>query len=193
MRSAVNSTQANAGDSVNLELLDDVKDSHDLVLVPRKAKLSAHVFGARAYTKDLDARLSIVVDRAEWEGHSVQLNGIISAVPRDWGLEPTPWKGPGGPIGRTITIGDSNHPIPIETPTAPANKAELPTLRATEGVEIGYLPESKVSVLVSKTHNIDLHKGMVLEFRQHRPRGLLTDPSFQNPVIPSASQSNTAR
>ena len=107
------------------------------------------------------------MDKAEWESHSVQLNGIISAIPRYPGLTPT-WKGPGGPIG--MTIGDPAHGIPGRTPTDPGNKPELPSLREIEGVEIGYLPESKVSVLVSKTHNIELLKETVVEFRQHRPR-----------------------
>jgi hypothetical protein len=158
MKSAVTSTSANAGDAVNLQLLQDVKDSHDQVRVPRKAKLSAHVVGARAYTKDLDARLSIVVDRAEWEGHSVQLNGVISAVPRYPGLTPT-WKGPGGPVG--ATIGDPAHGIPARTPTDPGNKAEIPVLRDVEGIEIGYLPESQVTVLVSKMRNINLYKDLM--------------------------------
>lgn len=164
----VTSTAANAGDAVNLELLQDVKGPRDQVLVPRKAKLSAHVVGARAYTKEHDARLSILVDRAEWEGHSVQLSGVISAVPRSPHLASTPWKGPGGPTG--VTIGDPAHGIPGRTPTDPGNKPEIPVLRDIEGVEIGYLPESHVTVLVSKTGNINLNKGTVVEFRQLRPQ-----------------------
>ena len=168
IENTVTSTAANAGDAVNLELLQDVKGPRDQVLVPRKAKLSAHVVGARPYAKEHDARVSILVDRAEWEGHSVPLSGVISAVPRSPHLPATAWKGPGGPIG--VTIGDPAHGIPGKTPTDPGNKPETPVLRDIEGVEIGYLPESHVTVLVSKAGNINLYKGTVLEFRQHRPQ-----------------------
>lgn len=167
----VTSATAGAGNEVHLKLVQDVKDSSGGVLVPKNASLRAHVVGARAYTKNLDARLSIVVDRAEWDSHFAILNAIMSAVPRYAGAQhPTPWKGPGGPVG--VTIGDPAHGIPARTPTDPGNKPEIPVahdLRDMEGVEIGYLPDLQVTVLVSKVDNIRLHKGTVIEFRQRHP------------------------
>ena len=169
MKSDATSSKAKAGDAVKLELIQDVKDSTDRLLLPKKATLSAHILRARAHAKELDARLSILVDKAEWEGHSVQLNALISAIPLR-PLAPTPWKGPGGPVG-----GLRGDPVcrgcGPSNASAPENKPEFnqSVPGEMEDIKIGYFVGSEITVLYSKTGNIRLDKGTAVQFRQLGP------------------------
>jgi hypothetical protein len=163
LNNAVSSMSAKVGDAVNLELLKDVKGQDKQVLIPRKAKLSARVVAAQAYTKETESRLAIHVDKAEWEGHSVPLNGVLSRKPR-LRVRPAPWAGPGGPIGTTIIGEGMPYHGPTYTPTDPGNEPEFLDFKEMEGVEIRDSSDSHiVKVLVSKADNINLDKGALLD------------------------------
>ncbi len=165
LKNAVSSMGAKVGDAVNLELLKDVKGQDKQVLIPRKAQLSARVVAAQAYTKGNESRLAIHVDKAEWEGHSVPLNGVMSRKPR-LQVRPEPWAGPGGPIGQNR--GYPEHSAAgshvAYTPTDPGNAPEFLDFKEMEGVEIRDSSDSHiVKVLVSKSDNINLDKGALLD------------------------------
>ena len=81
LRTTLSSKKTKVGDQVNLVVAADVKDTKGVVIIPRHAKLTGHVTQASRYEKNKQAAmLSFVVDRAEWNEHTAELDAPVYGI-----------------------------------------------------------------------------------------------------------------
>jgi hypothetical protein len=78
LKTSLSSKKAKVGDPVRLEVVVDVHDKTGAVAIPKRATLYGKVTSVVPYEKKKQpATLSFVVDRAEWKGQTVALDGAV--------------------------------------------------------------------------------------------------------------------
>ncbi len=165
----VNAEKAKPGDKVEMRALAAEKDG-DRVLIEKDAKLTGRVIAATARSESSpESRLELVIERAEWKGHSVALNAFVIAQGQmrqslqiigitDRRCDPTFNRGR-GPEASTPAYVDCARP----DDASPAKSRGTPVLR---DVEIRYLKgRSGPTMLVSQKTNVQLPSGLVVLIR----------------------------
>jgi len=78
LKSSLSSNKSKVGDPVQCEVVVDVHDKNGAVAIPRHSKLYGRVTYVVPYEKKKQpAMLSFGVDRAEWKGHSPELDAPV--------------------------------------------------------------------------------------------------------------------
>ncbi len=165
----INAAKAKPGDKVEMRALAAEKDG-DRVLIEKDAKLTGHVTSASARgSSDSESRMELVIDRAQWKGHSLRLKGYVIAQGEL--AETRKFVGMGEPAcDPTINRGHlpgNDSPAYIlcaqETEGASTKRSRTPVLR---DVELRYIHgRSGPTVLVSRKSNVVLPAGLVVLIR----------------------------
>lgn len=82
LKTYLNTKKAKVGDAVKLEVTRDVLGKDKEKLIPHGAKLFGKVTRVVPQSKDAEAAISILAERAEWKGGSATLHAVIAGSVR---------------------------------------------------------------------------------------------------------------
>lgn len=164
--------KVHAGDQVRFRMAEAILAGHGSV-IPATAKVFGHVITADAAGTTQHSHLSIVLDRAEWKGHTLPLHAFISGftLPRGPATNVVACK----PSTEFARFGGRGNVLPdggllspwtnnCDEATRVQENAEDALQRALKGIQLYHANRSSFTVLVSKK-NIHLPSGMIMMFR----------------------------
>lgn len=164
VQKSIEASEGNVGKEIELVSTADIRDAKGIVLIPKRAKLVGHVTQAVPWAKDNpESRLSIIVERAEWKGHSLALHAFVAG---DLNILTSTCSGckTFTTVVTTVVVANSGD-VPLTRQSEPPPMA--PHLFVDETVNVR-MASSKVLVseIVSKDHTVTVGKGSTLSLRQ---------------------------
>jgi len=80
MKEDISSAKAKPGDTVKLICMDSIQAQSGTVYIPLGAQLSGKVVAVQKHGKGQQARLSLRVDRAKWNGGEAELDAFVVTI-----------------------------------------------------------------------------------------------------------------
>ncbi|HET7440715.1 MAG TPA: hypothetical protein VFJ47_05380 [Terriglobales bacterium] len=158
LRTSIDARDVKVGKELELAVAEDVRDSTGKLLIPKQAKLTGRVTEAVQWAKDKpESRLSIVVEKAEWKKHSVNLRAFVAGDLKIYTAGGHPEQG----VSETVAA-------LTRTPTAqlPVNT----TLSVDSSVTLQMATSKElVTELVSPVHDVRIEQGSKFLLRQLNP------------------------
>jgi len=163
LRTSIDAKDGKVGKEIELLVSDDVRDESGKVLIPKQAKLIGHVTEAVPWTKNSpESKISIVVERAEWKGHSVALRSFIAGDLKVYTAlaHPDPGAGEVAAAVEVVPPGERpSGPLPPNTGLARDKSVNLQMSTARE----------LVTEVVSQVHTVRIEQGSTFSLRQMAP------------------------
>ena len=165
LRTTIDAKDSGIGKEIELVLIDEVRDTNEKILIPSQAKLKGHVTEAVPWTKDKpESKVSIVVESAEWKGHSVVLHAFIAGDLRVYSslAHPDPNDSSIVATHETVQIGAGHH-LHLPLPSGPG-------IVWDKAVSLQFaISHDLVTEVVSKTHTVRMEQGSTFSLRQLSP------------------------
>jgi len=162
----IKADRALPGDEVRFRMVEPILAGNGVV-IPGSAKLYGRIILTSPVTKERRSHLSILIDRAEWKGHSMRLNAYVVGLGVPHRHQDTAACIPDGPA-----------PVPIHTrggndPNVRGTRSFSPTQNCAEET---HLPEFGIRALASQIRIFTNPNGstvLVSSKNIHFPGGIL--------------------
>lgn len=183
LKKSINADRSRPGNPVHFRLAEGILTGSATV-IPRKARLYGHVLIAEAARDGKPSMLSIVIDRAEWDGQVLPLHAFVTgwgkrrafeyppnrcplnAAPQIPGRGDSLRKGSAGNVGNWGNTFDLCKPLPpfVERyePAHPGHKILMSQIKF-------YQNSTDSSTIMASEKNIRLPSGLLLIFQNVDP------------------------
>lgn len=163
LRTSIDAKDGKVGKEIELSVSDDVRDETGKILIPKQAKLTGHVTEAVPWTKTSpESKISIVVERAEWKGHSVALRSFIAGDLKVYTALARPDPGAGEVVAAVEVVPPGERPSGPLPPNTGLARDKSVNLQMSTAKDL-------VTEVVSPVHTVRIEQGSTFSLRQMAP------------------------